>query len=156
LAVVMGYIGIVVVCCVGLSMCDQSVYPVETVGAGHPSQYVGGGVQGDGGGYYSQAPYGQDVYDYAQYSDTDRTLELIEGALTIPMAIIAFFSALLGGILAPIISDGVRALAEFELPRIELPEEESKGRTYSGDLVKPVSTGYKLTAENIIRSALRD
>merc|ERR550519_706965 len=127
----MGYLGTVVVCCIGLSVCDQSVYPVDPVLAVQgTSQYGGGGVQGDGGGYYSQAVYGQEGYDYSQYSDTDRTVELIEGALTVPMAIIAFFAALIGGIIAPVVSDVVTAFIDFELPQFDSDE----GRTYSGDL----------------------
>ena len=98
----------------------------------------------DNNAYYNQAEYTQGAYDYTQYSDTDRlvaryysfgititfyfrTAELIEGAITIPMAITAFLAALLGGIMAPIVGDGMRALMEFELPEFELPRIKKSG-----------------------------
>ena len=43
------------------------------------------------------------------------------------MAITAFMAALLGGIMAPIVGDGMRALMEFELPEIELPRIKKSG-----------------------------
>ena len=43
------------------------------------------------------------------------------------MAITAFLAALLGGIMAPVVSDGMRALMEFELPEIELPRIKKNG-----------------------------
>ena len=56
-----------------------------------------------------------------------RTAELIESVITIPMAITAFLAALLGGIMAPIVGDGMRALMEFELPEFELPRIKKSG-----------------------------
>ena len=43
------------------------------------------------------------------------------------MAITAFMAALLGGIMAPIVGDGMRALMEFELPEFELPRIKKSG-----------------------------
>ena len=101
----------------------------------------------DNNAYYNQAEYTQGAYDYTQYSDTDRLVtkyelllkliitiyfrllfgEVLEPVVTIPMAITAFLAALLGGIMAPIVGDGMRALMEFELPEIELPRIKKSG-----------------------------
>ena len=102
-----------------------------------------------------------------------RTAELIESAITIPMAITAFMAALLGGIMAPIVGDGMRALMEFELPEIELPRIKKarsgkkfdfvvrsvittlfSGRDYD-DVFKPVSSLFKLAAEKMVTNAIK-
>merc|ERR1739842_33589 len=104
---------------------------------------------------YNQADYNQGAYDYTQYSDTDRTTELIESVITIPMAITAFLAALLGGIMAPIVGDGMRALMEFGLPEFELPriKKSGSGRDYE-DIYKPVSSLFKVAAEKMVTNAL--
>ena len=43
------------------------------------------------------------------------------------MAITAFLAALLGGIMAPVVGDGMRAVMEFELPEFELPRIKKTG-----------------------------
>merc|ERR1739838_583150 len=165
-------LGILVV--VGLTNCDQSAYPATNVVAPLNQEYADTGIV-DNSAYYNQADYGQSAYDYSQYSDTDRTAELIESAITVPMAITAFFAALLGGFMAPIISDGMRALGEFELPEFEFPELKKKtkgkqpkqnvgkfrdnidnfaGRAFDEPLAKPVSSLFKLAAEKIITNAI--
>ena len=102
-----------------------------------------------------------------------RTAELIESAITIPMAITAFMAALLGGIMAPIVGDGMRALMEFELPEFELPRIKKAGSgkkfdyavrsvittLFSGrdydDVFKPVSSLFKLAAEKMVTNAIK-
>merc|ERR1712079_223077 len=131
---------------IGVARCDQSAYPVSgSVGAPLTQEYADTSLV-DNTAYYGQADYSQGGYDYAQYSDTDRTAELIESALTLPMAIVAFFAALMGGIMAPVVSDGMRALAEFEFPRLK---KTSSGRDY-GEPYKPISSLFKLAAEKLI------
>jgi len=137
----------------GVVAGDQSAYPSSNVVSPLTSQEYTDTV--DNTAYYNQGDYSQGVYDYTQYSDTDRTAELIESAITIPMAITAFLAALLGGIMAPVVSDGMRALMEFELPEIELPriKKNGSGRDFE-DSYKPVSTLFKKAAEKIVKNAL--
>merc|ERR1712083_519663 len=127
---------------IGVARCDQSAYPSGSVGAPLTQEYADTSLV-DNTAYYGQN------------SDTDRTAELIESALTIPLAIVAFFAALLGGILAPVVSDGVRALGEFEIPEIEFPrlKKTSSGRDY-GEPYKPISSLFKLAAEKLITNLL--
>merc|ERR1711942_332490 len=134
---------------IGLSNGDQSVYPATNGVAPLAQEYPDTGLV-DNNAYYSQGEYSQGGYDYTQYSDTDRTAELIESAITIPMAITAFMAALLGGIMAPIVGDGMRALMEFELPRIK---KSGSGRDFD-DIYKPVSSLFKKAAENMVTNAL--
>merc|ERR1712177_16928 len=110
----------------------------------------------DNTAYYNQGEYTQGVYDYTQYSDTDRTAELIESAITIPMAITAFLAALLGGIMAPVVGDGMRALMEFELPEFELPriKKTGSGRDFD-EAYKPLSSLFKVAAEKIVTNAIK-
>jgi len=140
---------------IGASNCDQSGYPQANVAAPLTQEYADTGLV-DNSAYYNQADYGQGVYDYAQYSDTDRTAELIESAITIPMAVTAFLAALLGGIMAPVISDGFRALGEFEIPDIEFPriKKTDSGRAFDDPLAKPISSLFKLAAEKMITNAI--
>merc|ERR1712115_191063 len=139
---------------IGLSNGDQSVYPATNGVAPLAQEYPDTGLV-DNNAYYNQGEYSQGGYDYTQYSDTDRTAELIESAITIPMAITAFMAALLGGIMAPIVGDGMRALMEFELPEFELPriKKTGSGRDYD-DVHKPVSSLFKLAAEKMVTNAL--
>jgi len=139
---------------IGVAKCDQSVYPSGSVGAPLTQEYADTSLV-DNTAYYGQNDYSQGAYDYAQYSDTDRTAELIESALTIPLAIVAFFAALLGGILAPVVNEGFRALGEFEIPEIEFPrlKKTSSGRDY-GEPYKPISSLFKLAAEKLITNSL--
>merc|ERR1712243_108839 len=139
---------------IGLTNGDQSVYPATNGVVPLAQEYPDTGLV-DNNAYYNQGEYSQGGYDYTQYSDTDRTAELIESAITIPMAITAFLAALLGGIMAPIVGDGMRALMEFELPEIELPriKKSGSGRDFD-DIYKPVSSLFKKAAENIVTNAL--
>ena len=59
-----------------------------------------------------------------------RTTELIEGALSPFVMAAAFFSAMLGGIMAPIITEGFRAIASMDVPSIELPRIRRKDDKY--------------------------
>jgi len=145
-------LGILVI--IGLTNGDQSVYPATNGVAPLTQEYTTTGLV-DNNAYYNQADYTQGAYDYTQYSDTDRTAELIESVITIPMAITAFLAALLGGIMAPIVGDGMRALMEFELPEFELPriKKTGSGRDFD-DISKPVSSLFKLAAEKMVTNAL--
>merc|ERR1711942_205187 len=140
---------------IGLSNGDQSVYPATNGVAPLAQEYPDTGLV-DNNAYYTQGENSQGGYDYTQYSDTDRTAELIESAITIPMAITAFMAALLGGIMAPIVGDGMRALMEFELPEFELPriKKAGSGRAYD-DVYKPVSSLFKLAAEKMVTNAIK-
>merc|ERR1712168_1195 len=139
---------------IGLTNGDQSVYPATNGVAPLAQEYPDTGLV-DNNAYYNQGEYSQGGYDYTQYSDTDRTAELIESAITIPMAITAFLAALLGGIMSPVVGDGMRALMEFELPEFELPriKKSGSGRNYE-DIYKPVSSLFKIAAEKIVTNAL--
>merc|ERR1711890_72940 len=90
------------------------------------------------GGYYSQYPTtagGQ--YDYSglgAYGATDR----ITDVLSLPMVITAFLSAVVGGILAPLVTRMASRLGDVELLRIpELllkkvtPKRKTKSKTKS-------------------------
>jgi len=127
-------------------LCNQAPYP--QVG-GQPPDYGDIGVQGDAGGYYSHADYGQDAYDFTQYADTDRTADLIGSVLTLPMIIVAFLAALLGGIIAPMLTEFVNQLGDLlgDFP-IELPEIPT-GRMFDETLAKPVSTLFKLASSKL-------
>jgi len=71
------------------------------------------------------------------------------------MAITAFLAALLGGIMAPVVGDGMRALMEFELPEFELPriKKTESGRDFD-EAYKPISSLFKLAARKIVTNAL--
>lgn len=72
------------------------------------------------------------------------------------MAITAFFAALLGGILAPIVSDGMRSLSEVEFPEFDFPEikrKTNKGREFD-ELAKPISSLFKVAAGKLITNAI--
>jgi len=84
----------------------------------YTGQYADPGVYSDSGVY---SAYSTDTGN-AQLSETDRTTELIEGALSVPVMVAAFFSAMLGGVMAPMITEGIRAIANMEVPIPELPE----------------------------------
>jgi len=139
---------------IGLANGDQALYPATNGVAPLTQEYTDTGLV-DNNAYYNQAEYTQGAYDYTQYSDTDRTAELIESVITIPMAITAFLAALLGGIMAPIVGDGMRALMEFELPEFELPriKKSGSGRDYD-DIYKPVSSLFKVAAQKMVANAL--
>jgi len=112
---------------IGLGSGDQSSlplgYPQEEVTAplGYPIEGNDAGLTA--GGYYSQYPTtagGQ--YDYSglgAYGATDR----ITDVLSLPMVITAFLSAVVGGILAPLVTRMASRLGDVELPRIpEIPK----------------------------------
>jgi len=65
------------------------------------------------------------------------------------MIIIAFLAALLGGIVAPILSEGISALEDIEWP-FEVPEvPEPNGRMFDDPLAKPISTLFKLASNKL-------
>merc|ERR1711953_558573 len=130
-----------------------SSYPVEvadTTLTAQGSQYYANYPTGGGGGQY----------DYGlQYGETDRQdLSLF----TFPMVITAFFSAMMGGLLAPLVVNVAARMGDFELPvlpdigDIEVPEfpikrvnEKKKKKTKKGrelmedSIVELISRGLK-------------
>lgn len=141
---------------IGTAHCDQSAYPQTNVVAPLTQEYADTGLV-DNSAYYNTADYSQGAYtDYGQYSENDRTAELIETAITIPMAVTAFLAALLGGVLAPMVTEGMRSLAQFEFPEFELPEikrKATKGREFD-ELAKPISSLFKVAAGKLITNAI--
>merc|ERR1711962_309402 len=93
---------------IGFVSCDQSSHQL-----GYPQE----------GGYYSQYPStaaGQ--YDYSlTYGDTDRTTAEV---FSFPIVIVSFFSALLGGMMAPVVGRMASAVGNFaffpHLPAVDL------------------------------------
>merc|ERR1712244_103615 len=73
----MGYYYGILVLIIGVSYGDQSAYPTSNVVAPLTQEYTDTGLV-DNTAYYNQGDYTQGAYDYTQYSDTDRTAELIE------------------------------------------------------------------------------
>merc|ERR1712241_226884 len=78
--------------------------------------------------------YSQDLlyqYQQAQLAEADRTDPgLVDFAVNIPVMLMAFLSALVGGILAPIITEGFRAVRNFQIPEIEFPKLKRKDNRY--------------------------
>jgi len=141
---------------IGLTNGDQALYPATNGVAPLTQEYTDTGLV-DNNAYYNQAEFTQGAYDYTQYSDTDRLLfgEVLEPVVTIPMAITAFLAALLGGIMAPIVGDGMRALMEFELPEFELPRIKKSGSGRDIDhYYKPVSSLFEMVAEKMVTNAI--
>jgi len=176
--------------CVGLTLCispglvcgDQATlgypqsapatshtahFPQQEVTAplGYPSSYpVEGadtGLTASGSQYYSNYPTGGGggQYDYGlQYGDTDRQDVSL---FTFPMVITAFFSAMMGGLLAPLVVNVAARMGDFELPvlpdigDLEVPEfpikrvnqkkkKTKKGRDLMADsIVGLISRGLK-------------
>merc|ERR1712037_156971 len=130
-----------------------SSYPVEvadTTLTAQGSQYYANYPTGGGGGQY----------DYGlQYGETDRQDVSL---FTFPMVITAFFSAMMGGLLAPLVVNVAARMGDFELPvlpdigDIEVPEfpikrvnqkkkkKTKKGRELMEDsIVELISRGLK-------------
>jgi len=149
-------------------------FPQQEVTAplGYPSSYpVEGtdtGLTASGSQYYSNYPTtgaGSGQYDYGlQYGETDRQDVSL---FTFPMVITAFFSAMMGGLLAPLVVNVAARMGEFELPvlpdiaDLEVPEfpikrvnpkkkKTKKGRELMEDsIVELLSMGLKhLSSEN--------
>jgi len=110
-------------------------------------------------GVYSAYSTDNDI-GTAQLSETDRTTELIEGALSPFVMAAAFFSAMLGGIMAPIITEGFRAIASMDVPSIELPRIRRKDDKYYyqdrelGD-ANLIESGLSAAMETIIEAMER-
>jgi len=142
-------------------------FPQQEVTAplGYPSSYpVEGGETGltaSGSHYYSNYPTGGGggQYDYGlQYGETDRQDVSL---FTFPMVITAFFSAMMGGLLAPLVVNVAARMGDFELPvlpdigDLEVPEfpikrvnqkkkKTKKGRELMEDsIVELISRGLK-------------
>jgi len=144
-------------------------FPQQEVTAplGYPSSYpVEGadtGLTASGSQYYSNYPTsgaGGGQYDYGlQYGETDRQDVSL---FTFPMVITAFFSAMMGGLLAPLVVNVAARMGDFELPvlpdigDIEVPEfpikrvnEKKKKKTKKGrelmedSIVELISRGLK-------------
>jgi len=98
---------------------------------GYPSSYPVEGAEtssltASGSQYYANYPSGSGQYDYGlQYGDTDR---LDASLFTFPMVITAFFSAMMGGLLAPLVVNVAARMGDIELPvlpdiaDLEVPE----------------------------------
>jgi len=146
-------------------------FPQQEVTAplGYPSSYpVEGsdtGLTASGSQYYSNYQSttgggGGGQYDYGlQYGETDRQDVSL---FTFPMVITAFFSAMMGGLLAPLVVNVAARMGDFELPvlpdisDIEVPEfpikrvnEKKKKKTKKGrelmedSIVDLISIGLK-------------
>merc|ERR1711953_195268 len=139
-------------------------FPQQEVTAplGYPSSYpvegadTSSGLTASGSQYYANYPTGSGQYDYGlQYGDTDR---LDASLFTFPMVITAFFSAMMGGLLAPLVVNVAARMGDFELPvlpdigDIEVPEfpikrvneKTKKGRELMEDsIVELISRGLK-------------
>merc|ERR1711962_1934279 len=136
---------------IGFGSCDQSShqlgYPQEEVSAplGYP---IEGHTGATAGGYYSQYPStaaGQ--YDYSlTYGDTDRTTAEV---FSFPIVIVSFFSALLGGMMAPVVGRMPSAdldFLEFPVRKVSTTKKTraKKGRGF--DL-----SGAQLVAEQFTK-----
>jgi len=137
---------------IGVARCDQSAYPSGSVGAPLTQEYADTSLV-DNTAYYGQNDYSQGAYDYAQYSDTDRTAELIDSVVTIPMAIMAFLAALLGSVTGPILAEGITRIVNFEFELPELPRIKDSARGFT-EPTKHTSSLFKLAAEKLITSAV--
>merc|ERR1712154_749111 len=79
--------------------------------------------------YYNPYPSGGG-YDYEAYpvlaqGEQDRTDILstgLFGGITVAMFLTAFPAALLGALVAPLLTAGVNRISEIEIPEISLPE----------------------------------
>merc|ERR1711936_772443 len=183
--------------CVGLTLCispglvcgDQATlgypqsapatshtahFPQQEVTAplGYPSSYPVEGadtsITASGSQYYSNYPTtgaGAGQYDYGlQYGETDRQDVSL---FTFPMVITAFFSAMMGGLLAPLVVNVAARMGDLELPvlpdigDLEVPEfpikrvnQKKKKKTKKGrdliedSIVSLISSGLEhLTSE---------
>merc|ERR1712045_48914 len=107
------------------SLTSEGQYTVEA--AADPGYYTG---------QYQHQHQAQDFY--SQYSeepqatlagDTDRTLDFFAGAVSAPMVMVAaFMSALMGSILAPMITAGMEAVSRLPVPDIEFPGSGGRPR----------------------------
>merc|ERR1719225_1230080 len=108
------------------SLTSEGQYTVEA--AADPGYYTG---------QYQHHQQAQDFY--SQYSeepqatlagDTDRTLDFFAGAVSAPMVMLAaFMSALMGSILAPMITAGMEAVSRLPVPDIEFPRIRRKTKS---------------------------
>jgi len=150
-------------------------FPQQEVTAplGYPSSYPVEGADtsltASGSQYYSNYPTtgaGAGQYDYGlQYGETDRQDVSL---FTFPMVITAFFSAMMGGLLAPLVVNVAARMGDFELPvlpdigDLEVPEfpikrvnpkkkKTKKGRDLMEDsIVELLSRGLKhLTSDKL-------
>jgi len=137
-------------------------FPQQEVTAplGYPSSYpVEGsdttGLTASGSQYYSNYPTtgaGGGQYDYGlQYGETDRQDVSL---FTFPMVITAFFSAMMGGLLAPLVVNVAARMGDFELPvlpdigDLEVPEFPIKRVTPKK---KKTKKGRELVEDSIVQ-----
>lgn len=125
-------------CLLGAALADQTSYPVsphqslaypgqEVVPHSYPVQeteaYYQNYPSSSGGGGVAEEPY--DLTSLSS-GNTDRTLDVF----TFPMVLTAFFSAMMGGLMAPFIVGVTKRMSEFELDLpawdIEFPEVSTK------------------------------
>jgi len=164
-------------CLLGGVLGDQGYpqahnYPTQEVTAplgGYPVEGAETGLSA--GGYYENYPTtagGQYDYSLASYGQ-DRVGELF----TFPMVITAFFSAVLGGLLAPLVVGVAARMSDIELPAlpefsdfegIEFPvkkltsskkkktktktKNKNKGRQFEDAIVNLVSNGFQRLLQN--------
>ena len=102
-------------------VCEDQTIPVEGTGP----------YYGDDSQYYPD-------YGYNSQDSTPSLLDRqgIETVLGAPLVITAFVAALVGGIVGPLISDGLARLGEYEIqwPQVRrkiIQQEEEEGRTWS-------------------------
>merc|ERR1711997_1169397 len=178
--------------CVGLTLCispglvcgDQATlgypqsapatshtahFPQQEVTAplGYPVEVADTTLTAQGSQYYANHPTGGGggQYDYGlQYGETDRQDVSL---FTFPMVITAFFSAMMGGLLAPLVVNVAARMGDLELPvlpdisDLEVPEfpikrvnQKKKKKTKKGrdliedSIVSLISSGLEhLTSE---------
>jgi len=115
----------------GLISCEDTLADVSQP----PSAPVGPYYPEDNSQYYPDYGYPpQQSYPESSFSSTlDR--QGIEAVLGAPLVITAFIAAVLGGVLSPMISDGLSRLGQYEIewpevkrrvPSIETSEEEGR------------------------------
>jgi len=155
-------------CFLGASLADQSSYPVsphqsltypgQEASLGYPAQDTGLTE----GAYYQNYPSAAeaDQPDYGLQAGTnDRTLDVF----TFPMVLTAFFSAMMGGLMAPMIVGVTRRMGEFEfdlpdLSKIKFPVKSKKskksnknddeGRSVEDNILRLVSLGFQKLLRN--------
>jgi len=145
---------------IGGLACDQTYpgqqapqathYPTQEAPLGYPIE-GGDTALTAAGNYYSSYPSGGGQYDYGlQLSDTDRQ----DSIFTFPMVLTAFLSAMMGGLLAPLVVGMAARVGDMELPvlpDIEVPDfpikrvnkkkKTKKGRELDDSIVNMLQSG---------------
>jgi len=107
------------------SLTSEGQYTVEA--AADPGYYTGQYQHHQAQDFYSQ--YSEEP-QATLAGDTDRTLDFFAGAVSAPMVMLAaFMSALMGSILAPMITAGMEAVSRLPVPDIEFPRIRRKTKS---------------------------